>query len=82
LEHHGLNVEMALCFHRPTPLEGGDEGFERWMNTFANGILSVLTLSERNNVIKYMEKELKRSLYQEGLWVMDYQRIRIAAHKR
>ncbi|MDQ0195704.1 class I SAM-dependent methyltransferase [Paenibacillus wynnii] len=82
LEKHGLTVQLALCFDRPTPLEAGEQGFARWMNTFANGILSVLTPSEREEVIEYMVKELKPSLYQKERWVMDYRRIRIAAYKR
>jgi len=82
LEQYGLTVDLALCFDRPTPLIIGDEGFQQWMNTFADGILSVLTPTERDGVIKYMEEELKPTLYQEDHWVMDYRRIRIAAYKR
>ncbi|WP_025688321.1 class I SAM-dependent methyltransferase [Paenibacillus zanthoxyli] len=39
LEQHGLTVDLAYCFDRPTPLEGGDQGFRQWVNTFANGVL-------------------------------------------
>ncbi|ASA20593.1 methyltransferase domain-containing protein [Paenibacillus donghaensis] len=82
LEQHGLTVELALCYDRPTPLAGGAEGLRRWLDTFANGILSVLTPSERSNVLSSMEQELKPALYREDRWVLDYRRIRVAAFKR
>ena len=82
LEKHGLTVDLALCFDRPTPLEGGEQGFQRWLNTFANGILSVLTPADREEVLSYMEQKLRPSLHQEGRWVMDYRRIRVVAYKR
>ncbi|MEK4236044.1 MULTISPECIES: class I SAM-dependent methyltransferase [unclassified Paenibacillus] len=82
LEQHGLTVDLALCFDRPTPLEAGEQGFQSWLNTFANGILSVLTPSEREEVLSYMEQKLRPTLFQDGRWVMDYRRIRVVAYKR
>jgi trans-aconitate methyltransferase len=82
LEKHGLTVDLAYCFDRPTPLEGGEQGFQRWMNTFANGILSVITASEREQVVAVMEQELRPNMFQDGRWVMDYRRIRVEAYKR
>lgn len=82
LENLGLTVDLAHCFDRPTPLEGGEQGFQRWLNTFANGILSVLTPSERENVLSYMEQTLKPKLFLDERWVMDYRRIRVVAFKR
>ncbi|OMD05703.1 methyltransferase domain-containing protein [Paenibacillus sp. FSL R5-0636] len=82
LEKHGLTVDLALCFNRPTPLEGLEQGFQRWLNTFADGILSVLTPIERAEVLSSMEQKLKPTLYQDGRWVMDYRRIRVVAYKR
>ncbi|WP_339316073.1 methyltransferase domain-containing protein [Paenibacillus sp. FSL R10-2734] len=82
LEQHGLTVDLALCFDRPTPLEAGVQGFQRWLDTFANGILNVLTPSEREEVLSFMEQKLKPTLFQDGRWVMDYRRIRVVAYKR
>lgn len=81
LERHGLTVDFAHCFDRPTPLEGGEQGFRQWVNTFANGVLSVLSPSEREAVLKHLEHELKPSLYRSGVWEMDYRRIRVVASK-
>lgn len=81
LERHGLTVDFAHCFDRPTLLEGGEQGFRQWVNTFANGVLSVLSPSERVAVIEHLEHELKPSLYRSGVWEMDYRRIRVVARK-
>ncbi|AIQ46374.1 methyltransferase type 11 [Paenibacillus sp. FSL R7-0273] len=82
LEQHGLTAGLALCYDRPTPLAGGEDGFRSWLNTFADGILSVLTPQERKEVLAYMEQELKPRLFQDGVWVMDYRRIRVTAIKK
>jgi trans-aconitate methyltransferase len=82
LERHGFTVDLALCFDRPTPLEGAEQGFATWLNTFANGILKVLSPAERAEVVSFMEAELKPVLFQDGRWVMDYRRIRVVAYKR
>ncbi|SES97580.1 methyltransferase domain-containing protein [Paenibacillus sp. NFR01] len=82
LERHGLYVELALVFDRPTPLEGGEEGFRRWMNVFADGILSVLRTEERETVLQYLQTELQPLLFHDGVWTMDYRRIRVVARKR
>lgn len=82
LEKVGLTVDFAHCYDRPTPLVGGALGFQSWLNTFTSGILSVLTPSERENVLSYMEQTLKPALYKDGQWVMDYRRIRVVAYKR
>jgi len=82
LEQHGLTVDLAQCFDRPTPLEGGEQGLRQWIDTFANGVLSVLEKQERHAVLAYLEQELKPTLFRDGQWVMDYRRIRVVAYKR
>ncbi|MNI46783.1 Malonyl-[acyl-carrier protein] O-methyltransferase [compost metagenome] len=82
LEANGLTAVFAHCYDRPTPLAGGEQGFRSWLNTFADGILSVLTPAEREEVLRGMEQELKPRLFHDGTWVMDYRRIRVSAIKR
>lgn len=81
LEKHGMEVELALCFHRPTPLEGGKEGFRKWVNTFANGVLAVLDADSRRQALDHLEQALAPSLFHDNRWVMDYRRLRVAARK-
>ncbi|MDF2939067.1 MAG: Methyltransferase type 11 [Paenibacillaceae bacterium] len=82
LEKHGLEVELALCFHRPTPLEDGEAGLRKWVNTFADGVLSVLDETARRTVLEHLEQELAPQLFRDGRWVMDYRRLRVVARKR
>lgn len=82
LEKHGLEVELAFCFHRPTPLEDGEAGFRKWVNTFANGVLSVMDDASRQAVLEHLERELAPALFRDGCWVMDYRRLRVVARKR
>lgn len=82
LEKNSLDVELALCFHRPTPLERGDAGFRKWVNTFAHGVLSVLDDASRQTVLEYLEQELAPTLFKDGRWVMDYRRLRVVARKQ
>ncbi|ANS73479.1 methyltransferase type 11 [Paenibacillus yonginensis] len=82
LEKHGFTVELALCFARPTPLEDGEQGFRKWLDVFANGILSVLTTEQRERILTDLEEQLRPLLFQDGRWVMDYRRIRVSAFKR
>ncbi|MNP72136.1 hypothetical protein D3C76_1686280 [compost metagenome] len=75
-------MELAFCFHRPTPLEDGKAGFRKWVNTFANGALSVLDDTARQTVLEHLEQELAPVLFKDGRWVMDYRRLRVVARKR
>jgi hypothetical protein len=75
-------VELAFCFHRPTPLEDGEAGFRKWVNTFANGVLCVLCDAGRQAVLEHLERELAPTLFRDGRWVMDYRRLRVVARKQ
>lgn len=82
LEQHGFTVDLAHCFDRPTPLEGGEQGLRLWIDIFANGIVSVLSPSEREAVFNHLEADLSPVLFQDGRWVLDYRRMRVIAIKR
>ncbi|MCQ6558637.1 class I SAM-dependent methyltransferase [Paenibacillus mendelii] len=83
LERHGLSVRMAERIERPTPLTGGEEGLRIWLDTFANGLLTPLDEACRGEVIDGTERRLKQTkLYQDGEWILDYERIRVTATKR
>jgi trans-aconitate methyltransferase len=82
LERQGMRIEWAACFDRPTPLEGGKGGLQIWLDTFANGILAVLSADEEREVRSRTEAALRGQLYADGGWTADYQRIRVSAVKR
>lgn len=79
LETQGFEVTHAVLFDRPTPLEAGAAGMANWLNMFANSVLA--DLSDPDSVIRSVEAQLRDSLYQDGVWVADYRRIRVRAIK-
>lgn len=83
LERSGFYMNAALCTTRPTPLAGGEAGLRIWLETFANGIMEgLLQQDARSRIISDVETRLRETkLYQDGAWVLDYERLRIIACK-
>jgi len=81
LEQQGLEVIHAVLLDRPTPLSDGDAGIANWIQMFASDLLSGLSAEQRTNVIQAVEHRLKPLLYQDGIWIADYRRIRVVAIK-
>ncbi|GGF97366.1 class I SAM-dependent methyltransferase [Paenibacillus abyssi] len=82
LEKHGLFVNAAVCFDRPTKQEGGENGLALWLDAFAGGILSQLDEQRRSDVISIMHVCLYPKLFRDGEWILDYRRLRIIAIKQ
>lgn len=80
LEHQGFNVSYAILFPRPTKLDG-ENGLANWLEMFAGDRFSTLTSSTKSATISRIESELRSSLYRDGHWWADYQRIRVMATK-
>lgn len=81
LEAHGLETIQATLFDRPTPLEDGEAGLRNWLETFANGLLKIAPQNQRPRIVKRIEDRLRPVLYRDGVWHMDYKRIRVVAVK-
>jgi SAM-dependent methyltransferase len=79
LEQAGFVVTSMERFPRPTPLPGdvGD-----WLETFAGSFLGIFPEPERAQVIDEVRELLRpRLLNGDGVWVLDYVRLRFAATK-
>jgi len=81
LEQQGFDVTYAVLFDRPTPLEDGEAGLANWIRMFASSFLAEWTADEQAHLIQTIEHHLKPTLYQDGIWMADYRRIRIVAIK-
>lgn len=81
LEEYGLEVTYAHLFDRPTPLEAGDNGLANWLRMFAGSFLSELSQEQEHKIIEQVVTKLKPILYSNGIWKVDYRRIRIVAIK-
>lgn len=73
LEQNGLEPRQAWLIDRPTPVEGED-GMEDWLAVFARDLMGE---AQR----KIIAQKLRPTNYKNGVWTMDYRRLRIVAHK-
>ncbi len=73
LEKEGLEVRYAALIDRPTEVKGED-GMEDWLAMYCNSIVS----REQG---RELAATLRPKLYREGVWTLDYRRLRVLAVK-
>ncbi|HEY2014909.1 MAG TPA: methyltransferase domain-containing protein [Bryobacteraceae bacterium] len=78
LERHGLEVTFATLFDRPTPLEGGDRGLANWLAMFGSPLTPHF---EDAGFVDLVQKFAAPRLLRDGVWSIDYRRLRIVARK-
>ena len=82
LEKHGLEVRQAALFERPTRLEDGEKGLEAWLRMFRRAILDRLPAAGQDAFLREVERQARPELFQDGVWELDYRRLRIVAWKQ
>jgi trans-aconitate methyltransferase len=80
LEGHGLEVAYATLFDRPTAAEGED-GMANWLRMFGGPFFNQVAEVERENAIRRAEEILRPKLYRQGVWYVDYRRLKVMARK-
>ena len=80
LEQHGLEVRQANLFDRPTQLEGPN-GLEDWLRMFCQTYLDGLAPDRTNEAIRDLAAHLRPTHFRDGVWTLDYRRLRIVAVK-
>jgi SAM-dependent methyltransferase len=78
LERHGLEVRNASLFDRPTPLEG-ENGLDHWLRMFGQTYLGKLSPQQGDGMVRRLEELLRPALYSDGIWTVDYRRLRVVA---
>jgi trans-aconitate methyltransferase len=81
LERHGLEVEFAMLFDRPTPLQGGDEAIPNWFRMFGARLTEPLAREQMADYFRLAREYAAPALRRENGWIADYRRLRIAARK-
>ncbi|MEK3934917.1 methyltransferase domain-containing protein [Sporosarcina sp. FSL W7-1349] len=76
MEDVGFQVELAQHFERPTPLEG-ISGMKNWIEMFGSSFFEGISEVEKEKILDAVVQHLKEKLYIDGVWIADYQRIRI-----
>jgi len=82
LEKHGLEVRQAALFERPTRLEDGEKGLEAWLRMFRRVILDRLPEARQDGFLREVERQARPELFKDGVWELDYRRLRIVAWKQ
>lgn len=80
LEAHRFEVQNAVLFDRPTPLEG-ERGMEQWIKQFCAFYLDELPPQSRETTVNRAVEQLRPFLYRDGRWFADYRRLRVSAIK-
>ena len=79
LETHGFQVYEIQLFPRPTPLPGH---LSQWLDTFAATFLDGLDSATRQAVVDEVSDQAASQLCNgDGLWMVDYVRLRFLAIK-
>ena len=78
LERRGFAVQTITLTPRPTPLPGalGD-----WLETFAESFLALVPAVDRPAIKAEVEDRARPHLFRDGIWAVDYVRLRFAAVK-
>ena len=79
LEKHGLEVREAALFDRPTRLEDGEKGLEAWLRMFAGFVLEKVPADRQAEFLREVERQARPELFKDGVWELDYRRLRIQA---
>jgi trans-aconitate 2-methyltransferase len=82
LERNGFEVTFAALFDRPTPLEAGDGALADWLAMFGKCFTDALAPEQRPLFIRRVEDRVAHRLRPNGVWTVDYRRLRIRAVKR
>jgi len=81
LEKQGFRVTFAARFDRPTPMKDGENGLRLWLDGFADAFFEGFSPAEREVAVRKTEAEARDELYRDGVWHVDYRRLRVAAVK-
>ena len=80
LERHGFEVRHAELFDRPTSLEG-EKGMEDWLRMFCGKFFEGLPADEATAKTREVVGLLRPERFREGVWSVDYRRLRVLAVK-
>ncbi len=80
IERYGLETREAWLIDRPTKVEGED-GMEDWLGVFARDFVRDLEPAQRKSAFRSVAERLRPTKFRDGVWTVDYRRLRIVAHK-
>jgi trans-aconitate methyltransferase len=84
LERAGFLVRFAHWFERPSPMNDSAEqsGIATWLSIFASELVGSLASDARARFFARVEAEARPKLFRDGVWFIDYVRLRVEAIKQ
>jgi len=76
LEHAGFGVEQLELFSRPTRF---DRDVADWLTLMAQSFLAPVPAAAREDFLAAVTARLRPALFRDGVWMLDYVRLRFAA---
>ena len=76
----GFEVRQAWLIDRPTRVDGED-GMEDWLAVFARDFFKHLDPDTGRAALRAVADVLRPTKYRDGVWTVDYRRLRIVAWK-
>ncbi|MCI1305160.1 MAG: methyltransferase domain-containing protein [Lachnospiraceae bacterium] len=81
LERAGMAADFSAQFRRPTPRKS-EHAIVDWILMFDREPFGGLPEEEIRSIAAEAEKRLKDRLFQDGVWYLDYVRLRMKARRR
>jgi len=81
LEKGGFEVDQAVLFDRPTPLDDLKGGLAEWLVMFGRMFLDAVPPDRQPALIERVVEKARPRIFHDGRWVADYRRLRIVAHR-
>ena len=81
LEANRLEVNFAVLFDRATILEGGEHGLKLWLEMFGRFAIDAVAAEQRKEFFGLVDQFARPTLFHNGVWTLDYKRLRLVAVK-
>jgi trans-aconitate methyltransferase len=81
LETAGFRVTFAAHFDRPTLLQDGRQGVEKWLKMFCMPFFEGIAETEQEQLMSEVTDLLEPAYNKDGNWYSDYVRLRFVAFK-
>ncbi len=81
LEEHGFEVRMAQTFDRWSKLEHPERGLREWLEMFAGPYFEGIAREDHERMLRMIEERVRPELNRDGVWWVDYRRLRVEAVK-
>lgn len=81
LQESDLVIDKIYDYDRPTILPNGSLGLRQWICQFFSSDLGKYDDDTQEEILLFVENELKDIMFDGEKWTADYRRLRVVAHK-